>query len=184
LQSAFENRADGANGSNGTHRRHRPGLRDGRVLGDDFGGDHERFGPVHQLDRHRPLVRTPELQRRDWGVHHSIHGTVRDLGHHNYVTTAAVSISLGPGINPYFAVQRTSPVVTELITGLLPVLNISAIVTLRGLLGNGCVTLAGDISLNAGDTIVLVYNATGATVTLQLGNSGANGIFWSVHRIA
>ena len=102
----------------------------------------------------------------------------------NYVTTAAVSISLGPGINPYFAVQRTSPVVTELITGLLPVLNISAIVTLRGLLGNGCVTLAGDVSLNAGDTIVLVYNATGATVTLQLGNSGANGIFWSVHRIA
>jgi hypothetical protein len=102
----------------------------------------------------------------------------------NYVTTAAVSISLGPGINPYFAVRRTSPTAEDLITGLLPVLNISAIVTLRGLLGNGCVTLAGDLSLNAGDTIILYYNATGATVTLQIGNSGANGIFWSVHRIA
>ncbi|OUM96303.1 MAG: hypothetical protein A9Z00_14920 [Thermobacillus sp. ZCTH02-B1] len=102
----------------------------------------------------------------------------------NYVTTAAVSISLGPGINPYFAVQRLTPSATDLITGLLPVLNISAIVTLRGLLGNGCVTLAGDVSLNAGDTIALFYNSTGATVTLQIGNSGTNGIVWSVHRIA
>ena len=102
----------------------------------------------------------------------------------NYVTTVALSVSLGSGINPYFAVQRLSPSAGNLITGLLPVLNISLVITLRGLLGNGCVTLAGDVLLNAGDTIALVYNATGATVTLQLGNGGDNGIFWSVHRIA
>lgn len=103
----------------------------------------------------------------------------------NYVTNVAVSISLGNTVNPYFAIQRIAPTSTVLLTGLIPILNISVtILQIRGILGNGCVTISGDVFLNAGDTIGLFYVSSGSTIQLFLGNSGTNGIFWSMHRIA
>lgn len=103
----------------------------------------------------------------------------------NYVTNVAVSISLGNTVNPYFSVQRIAPAAQHLLTGLLPVLNISVtLLTIRGLLSNGCVTITGDVELNAGDTIGLFYVASGANIQLFLGNSGTNGVYWSMHRIS
>jgi hypothetical protein len=104
----------------------------------------------------------------------------------NYVNPVAISIALGAGVNPYFAVQRIAPAPTNLITGLVPIIAISVagLVNIRGILNNGVVTIAGDVTLNAGDTVGLFYVSTGSTIQLFLGNSGANGIVWSMHRIA
>jgi hypothetical protein len=101
------------------------------------------------------------------------------------VNPVALSIALGTSVNPYFAVQRIAPAPADLITGLVPVIAISvAIVNVRGIINNGVVTMAGDVMLNAGDTVGLFYLSTGSTIQLFLGNSGANGIVWSMHRIA
>lgn len=102
----------------------------------------------------------------------------------NYATTAVITITLGAGINPAFVVQRSSPTVTSLITGLLPILNVNIILilSLRSILGSGTVTLAGEVQLNAGDIIGLYYAANGLTIGLNLGGSGS-GIVWSVNRI-
>ena len=102
----------------------------------------------------------------------------------NYATTAVITIALGAGINPAFVVQRSSPTVTSLITGLFPILNvnIALILSLRTILGSGTVTLAGEVQLNAGDIIGLYYVANGLTIGLNLGGSGS-GIVWSVNQI-
>lgn len=102
----------------------------------------------------------------------------------NYTTTAAISVSLGSGINPSFAVRRTSPVATNLITGLFPLLNVNValVLTLRTILGNGTITLAGEVQLTAGDIVGLFYISNGLTVNLNLGGSGS-GIVWSINRI-
>ncbi|WDI05008.1 hypothetical protein PUW25_17050 [Paenibacillus urinalis] len=104
----------------------------------------------------------------------------------NYSTTAALSISLGAGVNPAFVVQRTSPTTTPLISGLFPVLNVNValLLTLRAILGNGTVTLTGDVQLTAGDVIGLFYAANGLAVALDLGGAGTPGIVWSIHRIS
>ncbi len=103
----------------------------------------------------------------------------------NYVTTAAISVVLGSGINPSFVVRRSSPTVTNLITGLFPVLNVSIalLLTLRTILGNGTVTLTGEVRLNAGDVVGLYYVDNGLTVNLNLGGAGS-GIVWSINRIS
>lgn len=102
----------------------------------------------------------------------------------NYATTAAIALSLGAGVNPAFLVQRTSPTVTTLVSGLLPVLNVAiTLLTLRAVLGSGSVTLAVEVALNAGDVIGLFYAANGLTITLNLGSGATNGIVWSVHEI-
>lgn len=103
----------------------------------------------------------------------------------NYTTTAAINVILGAGINPSFAVRRTSPTVTNLITGLFPVLNVSIalLLTLRTILGNGTVTLAGEVSLNEGDVVGLYYIDNGLSVNLSLGGAGS-GIVWSMNRIS
>ena len=103
----------------------------------------------------------------------------------NYTTSAAISAVLGAGINPFFVVQRTSPTTTNLVTGLLPILNVNILLllTLRAVLGTGLVTLAGEVTLNSGDVIGLFYNANGLTIQLNLGNSGTNGVVWSVHQL-
>ena len=102
----------------------------------------------------------------------------------NYSTTAAITIGLGPGIQPAFYVQRNSPTTTTLISGLFPVLNVNValILVLRSILGSGTVTLAGEVQLTAGDRIGLYYAAGGLTLNLNLGGS-SGGIVWSVNRI-
>lgn len=101
----------------------------------------------------------------------------------NYSTTAAISVAIGAGVNPAFVVRRTSPTTEDLISGLFPVLNIAVVVlTLRGVLGSGTVTLAGEVELNAGDVIGLFYEANGLTIGLDLGGP-STGIVWSVYRL-
>lgn len=51
-------------------------------------------------------------------------------------------------------------------------------------MGNGTVTLAGEVELTAGDTIGLFYISDGLTLSLNLGGANSGGIVWSVHRIA
>jgi hypothetical protein len=95
-------------------------------------------------------------------------------------------VSLGAGINPAFTVRRTSPTVTDLISGLFPLLNVNValVLTLRAVLGNGAVTLAGDVQLNAGDVVGLFYDANGLTISLNLGGATASGIVWSIFRLS
>ena len=101
----------------------------------------------------------------------------------NYSTTAAITATLGNGVNPAFAVTRTSPTSTTLINALLPILNINVtLLSLRTILGSGSVNLCGEVQLNAGDVVGLFYQSSGLALTLNLGNS--NGVFWSVQQIA
>ncbi|WP_397340649.1 hypothetical protein [Paenibacillus qinlingensis] len=103
----------------------------------------------------------------------------------NYATTAAVSVSIGAGVNPFFAVQRTSPSAFNLVSGYLPILNVNValVLTLRAVLGTGEITLAGDVILTAGDVVGLFYNAAGLAITINIGNAAA-GVVWSIHQIA
>ena len=103
----------------------------------------------------------------------------------NYSTTAAITATLGGGVNPAFVVRRTSPATTDLIKGLLPILNtnVLAVLSLRAILGNGMVTLAGVAQLNAGDVIGLFYVANGLTLTLNLGGTLSPGVVWSVYEL-
>jgi hypothetical protein len=100
----------------------------------------------------------------------------------NYFTTAVISASLGSGINPAFAVLRTSPTSTALITALMPIFNVNlTLLTLRTILGSGSVNIGGEVQLTAGDVIGLAYQNSGLTINLNLGNS--SGIVWSVQRL-
>lgn len=103
----------------------------------------------------------------------------------NYSTTAAVTVSLGAGISPAFVVRRTAPVVTDLISGLFPVLNVDValVLTLRAVLGSSTVTLVGEVTLDAGDVIGLFYEADGLVIPLDLGGTGGPGIVWSINRL-
>lgn len=102
----------------------------------------------------------------------------------NYETNEAITVSLSPEITPAIEVQRITPTATNLIIGDFPVLNvnIALVLILRTILGAGTVTLAGDVQLNAGDTLGLFYVANGLTINLNLGGSG-EGIVWSIHRL-
>ncbi|MFD2882106.1 hypothetical protein ACFTAO_49835 [Paenibacillus rhizoplanae] len=60
--------------------------------------------------------------------------------------------------------------------------NIALLLSLRTILGNGTVTLAGEVELTAGDVIGLFYEADGLTIPLDLGGV-SSGIVWSVHRL-
>lgn len=104
----------------------------------------------------------------------------------NYSTTAAVSVQLGAGSNPSFAVRRTAPTATTLVSGLLPVLSadIALLLTIRVILGNGTVTLVGDVDLTTGDVLGLFYVDSGLTLSLNLGGANSGGILWSIHQIA
>ncbi|OAB38168.1 hypothetical protein [Paenibacillus macquariensis] len=103
----------------------------------------------------------------------------------SYSTTAAISITLGAGVNPSFAIQRTSAPATVLVSGLFPLLNvnIALLLSLRTILGNGSVTLTADVSLNAGDIIGLFYVANGLTIALQIGGTSTAGTVWSVYEL-
>ncbi|WP_218780429.1 hypothetical protein [Bacillus sp. EAC] len=103
----------------------------------------------------------------------------------NYSTTATLTVGIGAGINPSFVIRRTSPATTDLLSGLIPILdvNILAVLNLRAILGDGAVTITGDLVLTAGDVIGLFYVADGLTIPLTLGGNNTAGIYWAVHRI-
>lgn len=100
-------------------------------------------------------------------------------------TTAALSISLGEGVNPSFVIERTEPTTSTLVSGLFPVLNLDIVLllTVRAILGNGQVVLVADVELNEGDVIGVYYVASGLTINLDLGTEAESGTVWSVHRI-
>jgi len=101
----------------------------------------------------------------------------------SYTTVAALGIQLGAGVNPSFVVRRTSDG-TDLITGLFPILNTALLVlTIRVILGNATVTLAGDVTLNAGDTIAILYVSSGLTININLGGPNSSATVWSMHRL-
>ncbi|MED4546114.1 collagen-like protein, partial [Lysinibacillus sphaericus] len=101
----------------------------------------------------------------------------------NYSTVAAISLGIGAGVNPSFTIRRNTT--TNLINGLFPVLNLAVtLLTIRAVLGNGTVTLAGEVNLNAGDLIDLFYDANGLSIALTLGGANSGGIVWSCHRIS
>ncbi|WP_340024874.1 hypothetical protein MHI24_07020 [Paenibacillus sp. FSL K6-1096] len=102
----------------------------------------------------------------------------------NFAFTAAIVTALGPDVNPSLVVQRTTPApVTNLVTGLLPVLDVNVGgTTLRAPLRSGTVTLAGEVELAAGDVISLIYQSNGLAVDVDLGAT-TSGVVWSVHRL-
>src|SRR5699024_2640552 len=87
----------------------------------------------------------------------------------SYTTTAALSVNLGSGVNPAFVIRKITPTNTPLVSGLFPILNvnIALLLTLRAVLVNGSITLAEDVHLNAGDTVVIFYQANGLTINLN-----------------
>lgn len=102
----------------------------------------------------------------------------------NYQTTAAITVSLGADVDPAFVVRRISGPVTDLITGLIPIVNLDVLaLTVRAVLGNGTVTLGGDVFLNGGDQVALFYEADGLTIALDLGATEGAGIVWSINMI-
>lgn len=96
----------------------------------------------------------------------------------NYSTTAAVTVSLGAGVNPAFEVRRNGS--DMLAQAKLPILNvnIALILTLRTVLGSAAVPLNAEVQLNAGDVVSLHYSANGLTLSLNVQDTN-----WSIHRI-
>ena len=103
----------------------------------------------------------------------------------NYKLRAAATGNLLPLADPYFHVQKTTPYSTSLLVGLLPVINVNValVLTLRTILGNGAVTLSGNVLLSAGDVIHLGYVASGLTEILDIGGPGIPGVAWSVTKL-
>lgn len=100
----------------------------------------------------------------------------------NYKTTAALSASLGAGVDPYLELRKINSPTSTLAMGYLPTLNLALLVlTTRVILGTGTVVLTGDYYLNAGDQVGLFYVANGLTVSLNLaGADNNNGIVVSI----
>ncbi|WP_231505409.1 hypothetical protein [Paenibacillus massiliensis] len=102
----------------------------------------------------------------------------------SYQATVALALSLGAGVNPSFVLRRTSPTTTDLVTGLLPILNVNVtLLNLRAVLGSATVTLTGDFQLTAGDVIGVFYVSSGLTLSLNLGGTAASMTNWSVHEL-
>lgn len=103
----------------------------------------------------------------------------------SYATTAAINASIGGTINPAFVVRRISPTPTDLISALFPLLNINIVglLPIRVILGNGTVTLVGDVELNAGDVIGIFYVADGLTVNIDIGGTTDTATVWSMFRL-
>ncbi|PEC48048.1 protoporphyrinogen oxidase, partial [Bacillus sp. AFS096315] len=103
----------------------------------------------------------------------------------SYSTTATLTAAIGAGVNPSFVFRRTLPTTADLLSGLMPILdvNVALVLNLRAILGDGTVTITGDLQLTAGDVIGLFYEADGLTIPLTLGGNNSAGINWSVHRI-
>ncbi|MGE7021640.1 hypothetical protein [Solibacillus cecembensis] len=103
----------------------------------------------------------------------------------NYSTDGPLTNPIIETIDPLFTIRRVAPNSKNLINGLIPILNVNilAVLVLRTILGNGSVTLAGEVELSLGDVIELFYEADDLTVPLKLGGDNTAGIVWSCHRL-
>jgi hypothetical protein len=102
----------------------------------------------------------------------------------NYNTTSPITTPVPVGTNPAFAVQRITPNPTTLVAGnvgLFSVNTTSPSLDLTVILANQCITLAGDVQLNAGDQIGVFYVQNNLGVTIVLGNVNPPGAVWSMH---
>jgi hypothetical protein len=73
-----------------------------------------------------------------------------------------------------------------LLSGNFPILdvNVALVLTLRAILGSGQITLVGDVNLNAGDVIAVLYIPNGLTLALNLGGAvNPPGVVWSMHSL-
>ncbi|WP_279235896.1 hypothetical protein, partial [Nocardioides sp. SR21] len=79
------------------------------------------------------------------------------------------TVSLGQGVNPYLALERTSPTTDELAVGQLDIfdVNIALVLTLRALV-QGPVEIDKTVALTAGDVIRLKYVADGLVLAVNL----------------
>lgn len=93
-------------------------------------------------------------------------------------TASAISVSLGSSIYPFFVVKKVPPGTTVYVSGLLPVVNLSLVVTVRGVLGAGTVTLSGVVELTGGDEVGLFYDDNGMTSSITISDA-----FWTLYRI-
>lgn len=89
------------------------------------------------------------------------------------------------GPPPAFVVRRIAPNPTDLISRLFPVIAISVagLINVRGVLGNGMVSMSGDVYLEEGDEIAIFYESSGLTINLTLGGGEQSNTVWSVHKI-
>lgn len=81
----------------------------------------------------------------------------------------SLTISLGPDIDPAIVLRRTSPVVTELAYGYLPILDVDILLgaSMRAILDNGTTSFSQLVELNAGDVVGLFYEADGLTIAIE-----------------
>ena len=102
----------------------------------------------------------------------------------NYAHPAAITISLGSGVNPSMQIRRVADS-GVLLSSAFPLLNvnIALILSLRALINSGTIPLEGTVALNAGDVLQMYYNSSGYTVALNLGSQGSGGINWSVTKV-
>ena len=84
-----------------------------------------------------------------------------------------LTANIGGTADPAFFLRRNSPVTTNLIAGNLEVIdvNIALVLTLRIIPSNGQVVMTGDVLLNAGDTVVVLYFSDGLNVPIPLGGA-------------
>ena len=100
----------------------------------------------------------------------------------NY-STSTITVSLGSGVSPQFQVARTAAVASTLVAGSFPIVdvNIALVLTLRAILAQSQVVLAGDVTLDAGDTVVLQYINDGLSIPVTIGSVNGSGVVWSMH---
>jgi len=104
----------------------------------------------------------------------------------NYSVGGAILSQLGVGVNPGFSIVRTSPVVSTLISGPIPLLNVNIILvlSLRTILAAGQVVISGDVQLLSGDVIGIRYVPDGFNTTLTLGGDFTPGVIWSISKLS
>jgi len=102
----------------------------------------------------------------------------------NYKTTATINANLGAGTQPYLVIRKTQPTTSDLLKSYFNVVNVNIlIINLNVILGSGNITITGDVELEQGDTVALVFEPGGLNLNLDLGASVENGINWSIWKV-
>lgn len=103
----------------------------------------------------------------------------------NYKTTATITANLGAGTQPYLVIRKTQPTTSDLLKSYFNVVNVNIllVVNLNVILGSGNVTVTGDIELEQGETVALVFEPGGLNINLDLGANVDKGINWSIWKV-